>query len=180
MAGKLRRLLQGHFWQTRLGCKTLVLDRGAVQFDYPRSWIVEPCTGSVALFDRKPPADESRLDVSYFRLPQVDWSGLPVADLIDDVTSRERDNAKAGPLREEIRGGIELAWRDVRFVAPRSQRRACFRVCVARRGSIHCLITHEFFGDHARSDEIWHTILDTLVLDRLVHDATRGPAPEGR
>lgn len=162
----LRKLLRGHFWPARQGCNTLVLDRGAVQFDYPRSWVVQPTTGSVALFDRKPPAGEHRLEVSYFRTPPIDWSGLPAADLIDGVTSRERDNARPGPLREEIRGGIELAWRDVRFVSPESRRRACFRVCVARRAGIHCLITYEFWGDPARPDEIWHTMLDTLVLDR--------------
>lgn len=174
MAGELRKLLQGHFWRTREGCKTIVLDRGAVQFDYPRSWTVEPCAGSVTLFDRRPPADESRIDVSYFRLPPVDWSGLPVADLIDGVTSKERDNATPGPLREEFRRGIELAWRNVRFVAPGSQARACFRVCVARHRSIHCLITCEFHGANPRADEIWETILDTLVLDRPVHDVARG------
>lgn len=177
MTWELRSLLPGHFWRTRPGCKTIVVDRGAVQFDYPRSWFVQPNSGSVALFDQKPPAHESRLEVSYFSLPPLDWSGLPVADLIDRVTSKPRDNATCGPLREEIRRGIELAWRDVYLVSPQSGRRACFRTCVARRGGILCLITYECFGaDHSRHDEIWETVLETLVLDRAVRDPRLGPA----
>jgi hypothetical protein len=179
MTWELRKLLPGHFWQTHAGCKTIILDRGAVQFDYPRSWVVQPDDGSVALFDRTPPADDSRLEVSYFRLPPIDLSDLPVADLIDRVTSKEREHATCGPLREEIRGGMELAWRDVNFAHAQSGRRACFRVCVARRGGVQCLITYEFWSrDRSRPDKIWQTVLETLVLDRVVRDPARGPSTE--
>jgi hypothetical protein len=178
MTWELRKLLPGHLWRTLEGCKTIVLDHGAVRFDYPRSWVVEPAAGSVALFDRRPPADENRLEVSYFRIPPIDWSELPVADLIDRVTSREREHATCGPLREEFRAGMELAWRDVNYVHERSGRQACFRVCVARRGSVLCLITYEFWsGDRSRPDGIWQTVLETLVLDHVVRDPTLGPSP---
>jgi hypothetical protein len=179
MKWDVRMLLPRHMWQTLQGCKTIVLDRGAVQFDYPRSWFVEPSPGSVALFDRRPSAYESRLEVSYFRSPSVDWSGLPVADVVDRVTSKPREHATCGPLREEIRRGIELAWRDTICFSPKSPQRACFRVCVARRGGIHCLITYEFWGaDRTLCDDVWQAVLETLVIDRAVVDPTRGPEVE--
>ena len=170
------KLWTRHTWRPQKGWKTIVLDRGAVQFDYPRSWFVEPTTGSVALFDRKPPADANRLEVSYFRTRPIDWSELSIADLVDNVTSKPRENATCGPLREEIRGGIELAWRDTHFRSDASGARACFRVCVARRGGVHCLITYEFWGaDQTLCDSVWETVLDTLALDRVIADPARGP-----
>ena len=187
MPWDLRRLLPGHTWSTRAGCKTIVLDRGAVQFDYPRNWNAEPGAGSVALFDRTPPKG-NRFEVSCMRLPPVDWSGLPVADLVDDVTSKPREHATCGPLREEIRRGIEICWRDVTF-APHeawlARRAMCFRVCVARRGGIHCLVTYEFRRiDRARCDAAWDIVLETLVLDRVIADPLAGPSsaesPDGR
>lgn len=179
----MRTLLPGHTWRTRQRCKTMVLDRGAVQFDFPRSWLVEPAPDSVTVFDRRPPADESRLTVSYLRQPAVDWSGLPVADLVDRLTSKPRDNATCGPLREEIRRGIELAWREMFFALPRSPRHVLFRVCVARRAGVICLITHEDWAGargkkRGRHDDVWLTVLDTLVLDRVVVDPARGPQIE--
>jgi hypothetical protein len=176
MTWDFRRLLPGHGWQTRPGCKTIVLDRGAVQLDYPRSWLVVPTSGSIALFDRQPPAYENRLEVSYFRGPPVDWSGFPLVDLVDSVTSRPRKHASCGPLREEIRRGIELAWRELYFSAEPPRDGVCFRVCVARHGGVHCLITYESLDTgQCCPDDVWECVLDTLVLDRGIADPARGP-----
>ncbi|MEX2179783.1 MAG: hypothetical protein WD801_13795 [Gemmatimonadaceae bacterium] len=177
MPWDLRRLLPRHSWTTRDGCKAIVLDRGAVQFDYPRSWSSQPSGTSVALFDRKPP-DGNRLEVSYLRLPPADWSELPVADLVDRVTSRPRERATCGPLREEFRRGIELSWRELTFTPEQAwlaSHGMCFRVCVARRGSVHCLITYEFRSvDRAQCDDAWDTVIETLVLDRTIANPAAG------
>jgi hypothetical protein len=179
MSWNIRRLLPGHGWHTRPGCRTIVLDRGAVQFDYPRSWIVVPSTDSVAICDREPPANQSRLEVSFLRLPLPEYEELPpAADLVDRVTSPARDNATNGPLREEIRHGIEVAWRDIFLGSTPRRPDGLFRVGIARRGAIHCLITYEWLGGHqARRDDVWEEVLDTLVLDRSISDPARGPAP---
>ncbi|HUH03698.1 MAG TPA: hypothetical protein VML75_17005 [Kofleriaceae bacterium] len=178
MPWDIRRLLPGHGWSTRNGCKTIVLDRGAVQFDYPRSWMVEPGAVTVALLDRKPPKG-NRLEVCCFRLPPRDWSRLPVADLVDDVTSKPRKYAVYGPLREEIRRGIEIAWRDSTFMPSQAwlaHHARCFRVCVARLGNVHCLLTYEFACLHrARCNDAWDTVLETLQLDRVIADPREGP-----
>lgn len=179
MPWDIRRLLPGHGWHTRTGCRTIVLDRGAVQFDYPRSWMVDPRAASVALLDRKPP-NGNRLEVSCLRLPPRDWSRLPVADLVDEVTSKPRKHVVRGPLREEIRRSIEIAWRDSTFVPEQAwlaHHAVCLRVCIARLGSVHCLLTYEFRCLHrARCDDAWNTVLDTLQLDRIIADPCAGPS----
>ena len=175
----IRKLLPGHRWQTRAACKTIVLDRGAVQFDYPRSWVVVPNSESVAICDREPPANQSRLEVSFFRVAVPECEELPpAADFVDRVTSRKRENATYGPLREEIRRGVEVAWRDILLRAPTKRSAALFRVGIARRGSIHCLITYEYFGARReRCDEVWEELLETLMLDRS-SDRPHGPGPD--
>lgn len=178
MPWDLRRLLPNHTWTSRAGCLTMVLDRGAVQFDYPRSWTAKPGTGSVALFDRTPPRG-NRLEVSCMRIPAMDWPGIAVADLVDHVTSKPRNNATRGPLREEIRRGIELASRDLTFAPPQQWlafQAMCFRVCIARYGGVHCLITYEFRrADRTRCEQVWDIVLETLVLDRVIADPLAGP-----
>ena len=178
MPWDLRRLLPNHTWTSRAGCLTMVLDRGAVQFDYPRSWSAQPGAGSIALFDRTPPKG-NRLEVSCLRLPAVDWSGLPIVELVDQVTSKPRRNATPGPLREEFRRGIELALRDLTFAPPQpwlASQAMCFRVCMARYGGVHCLITYEFRrADGARCEDAWDVVLETLVLDRVIADPLAGP-----
>ena len=168
MLSHLKRLLRNRAWTTRDGCNTIILDRGVVRFDYPKSWSAEPQGRSVALLDSAAP-EANRLEVSYIRVPGVDFSKLPVTELVDGVTSQPREHATCGPLREEIRRGIEMCWREVTFTPAepwRGEETVCFRVCVARHRSVHCLITYEFRRDDAeRCDAAWDTVLDTLALD---------------
>lgn len=178
MPWDIRQLLRGHRWTTRDGCKTMVLNRGEVRFDYPRSWAVSPRRNKVALYERAPHKG-NRLEVSCLHFPPLDWSELPVADLLDDVTTVEREQVTPGPLREEIRRGIELAWRDM-TVVPRERWLAYFAMCVrvgmARYGNAHCLITYEFRKRHrARCEDIWDNVLDTLVLNDEIADPAAGP-----
>src|SRR5947208_13957128 len=86
------RLHSHHGWRARPGCKIFVADRGAVRFDYPQDWFVVPEEDSVKLCDKEAPGDDSRLPVSYLRLPPADWSGLPLAALLD---SRMREDGRA-------------------------------------------------------------------------------------
>lgn len=77
------RLRSHHGWRARPGCKIFVADRGAVRFDYPQDWFVLLDEGCITLCDKEPPDDNSRLSVSYQRLPPVNWSGLPVVALLE-------------------------------------------------------------------------------------------------
>src|SRR2546425_5798922 len=124
----------GHGWRARPGCKIFVADRGAVRFDYPQDWILAPDEDSVKLYDKEPPDDGSRLAISYLRLPPVDWSGLPVAALVEaGMQGDERPIDTWGPVRKAQRGDLELAWREVSFLDPVERRKARSRMCIARR-----------------------------------------------
>jgi hypothetical protein len=58
-----------------------VADRGAVRFDFPDTWVLKMGERTVCLYGREPPDDDCRLEVSFTRLPPIDWSGMPVAEL---------------------------------------------------------------------------------------------------
>jgi hypothetical protein len=155
-----------------------VADRGAVRFDYPQDWILAPDEDSVKLYDKEPPDDSSQLAISYLRLPPVDWSGLPVAALVEaGMQGDERPIDTWGPIRKAQRGDLELAWREVSFLDPVERRKARSRMCIARRSTFQCLITFDFWeADLERCEVAWNTVLETLRLGEFIAEATKGPA----
>jgi len=166
-----------HGWRARPGCKIFVADRGAVRFDYPQDWLVLPDEDSVKLYDKEPPDDDSRLAVSYLRLPPIDWSGLSLAALVEaGMRGDERPIHTWGPIQEMRRGDLELAWREVGFVDPLAKREARSRMCIARRSNLQCLITFDFWAsDLPRCGVVWDTVLETLELGSFIADPRRGP-----
>jgi hypothetical protein len=150
-------------------------DRGAVRFDYPQDWIVSPDADSVTFYDKEPPADDSRLTLSVVRLPPVDWSGLPVAALVETgMRGDERPIDTWGPIREAQRAGLDLAWREVSFRDAAGEREARSRICVARHSTVQCLITFDFWAaDLERCEAAWQTVLETLELGKFVADPKR-------
>ena len=171
------RLRPTHGWRARPGCKIFVADRGAVRFDYPTDWVVSPDDDSVKLYDKEPPDDDSRLAVSYLRLPPLDWSGLPVAALVEaGMRGDERPIDTWGPMTESRRGDLELAWREVHYRDSAEKREARSRMCIARRSTLQCLITFDFWAsDLEQCDAAWNTVLETLELGEFIADPTRGP-----
>jgi hypothetical protein len=166
-----------HGWRARPGCKIFVADRGAVRFEYPRTWFIVADEDSVKLYDKQPPHDDSRLAVSYVRLPPIDWSGLPVAALLEAaVRDDERATDAWEPIREQNRADLEIAWREARFIDPGEKREARSRICIARRSTIQCLLTFDFWAANLKPcDAVWSTVLETLELGELIADPTRGP-----
>ena len=171
------RLRSRHGWRARPGCKIFVADRGAVRFDYPIDWVVIPDEDSIKLYDKEPPNDDSRLAVSYVRLPPIDWSGLGLATLVEaGIRGDERPIHTWGPIIETSRGELELAWREVGFVDPAEDREAKSRMCIARRSNLQCLITFDFWAVEApRCEAAWDTVLATLELGEYISDPILGP-----
>jgi hypothetical protein len=99
---KTRKLRDRHYWTAQPGCNVFVADRGAVRFDFPQEWVIVPGSDSINLHDKPPPDDDCVLAVSYLRLPPVDWSGLPLASLVEQTT---KDDTR--PVYE--RGGYHRA-----------------------------------------------------------------------
>jgi hypothetical protein len=171
------KLRSGHGWRARPGHRIFVIDRGAMRFDYPQEWIVIPGERSVALHDQAPPNDEIRLEVSYLRLPSIDWSGLSLASLVEaGMDGEDRSIHTRGPISEIRRDDLELAWREIGFVDSAEKRDARSRLCIARRSNLQCLITFDFWAtDLPRCDTVWNTIVATLQMGERVAEPERGP-----
>ena len=171
------KLRNNHTWKATPGCRTFVADKGAVRFDFPDDWVVIPDNDSIKFYDKTPPDDDSCMAVSYLRLPPADWESLSLASLVESATAGDtRPISDFGPIHEERKGALTIAWREMRFVDP-SQQRECFsRLCLAREGRIQALITFEFWVDDAeRGGQAWTAVLGNLQLGEWFDDPTHGP-----
>src|SRR5437660_1746380 len=89
-----------HTWKAPPDHRIVLLDRGAVRFNIPESWVVEPDAEALKVYDKQPPADDCRLSVTYIRTPPADWSELPLAPLLESAASGDHDlpNHKLGEV----------------------------------------------------------------------------------
>ncbi len=185
------RLKKNHGWKSEPGCQIFVADKGAVRFDLPRGWVVEPGKkGSIKFLDRKPPDDDCTLEMSVFYLnEEIDWSGLPVSRLVAEIGKRKPgdDDPEAGepdaeptdvleelPIVEFHRDGMRAAWSGKRYIDPEENREASSRLLIARKWNIQPLITFAFWSDQAREKgRAWDILLKTLILGDYVEDPTQ-------
>jgi hypothetical protein len=170
------KLKKNHTWKSRPGHRIFVAGRGAVRFDFPQDWVVIPDADSIKLHDRQPPDDDCRLAVSYIHLPEIDWSGLPISELVRQVVEGdERGIIAQGEMHEVRRPDLELAWTEVTFIDPAEGREARSRICLARGSNIQPLITFDFWADDAaRFAPVWDEVLRSLQLGMYIEDPTRG------
>jgi hypothetical protein len=168
------KLPKGHGWRAKPGYNVFVADRGALRFDYPKDWVVQPSDDAYIEFhDKPPPDDDCLLKVTLMRLhPGVDWTGLPVADLLRDLRKTDsRPLHSRGQVVHVQREDLELAWVEDRFVDPTALREACSRVCLARRGTILPFITMDFWlDDLERFSPVWDELLRSLQLGVYISD----------
>ena len=178
--GKTFRLKDRHRWKSKPGYCICVLDRGAVRFDFPVGWIVKHTPDSVRIHDREPPDDNCVLAVSHLRLPPIDWSGLPLRELVAAAVSNEdREILERKDIIERRRGDLELAWVETRYIEARERREALSRVCIGRGSGVQCLITFDLWADDAAGLEpVWNEVLGSLVLGWYVEDPTIGPTTQ--
>lgn len=159
-------------WKAPDGYAIFVADKGAVRFNVPKSWVVKPKDNRIELYDREPPDDDTRLSLTVFRTPPVDWSELPLSRLLADVT---KDSDERGPIRTHPRPDVEIVWTEMPFDDPVEHRPACSRVVLARGQNIHALLTLDFWVDDTqRLEPMWQELLRSVELGRYVSDPTRG------
>lgn len=175
------KLQKNHTWSAKPGHSVFVIDRGAVRFDIPKNWIIQPDTDSVRIHDRKPPHDDAVIAASYLRLPPYDFSGLPVADMVAVANEGdERPIHTWGEIVSAKKDKIDYAWRQMQFVDPKEHREAYSRLLVARQETVQALITMEFWVDQTKKySPIWDTIIETLHLNDYIADPTKGPWGRG-
>ncbi len=171
-------LARHHNWAAQPGHKILILDRGAVSFEYPASWVVTPAEDCVKVFDREPPGDECTLAVSYLKIPVMDWSELPVTSLVQAaLEGDERQFLEVSPIQSDRRLSLEIGWCEGHFTGLPEKRPAIARICVARCPPIQAFVTFDFWAsDLDRCAPVWNTALSTLQVAERVMDPTVGPS----
>ena len=173
------KLKENHGWKAKPGYKIFVADRGAIRFDLPKEWVIVPGPKSIRFYDRQPPDDNCRLEVSLIRHPPIDWSGLPLPQLIREVVKDgPRDTPNIGGVHALRRPDLELAWTELASIDASEHRDACSRVCLARAPNVHAVITLDFWKDDAgRLGPVWEALLSSLELGLSIKDPTQGPVP---
>src|SRR5438270_3047490 len=142
---KTYKLDQMYGWKAKPGYNIFVADRGAVRFDFPESWALHPGeNGSIKLHDQEPPDDDCVLQLSVFHLPpEHDWHGLPMAKMLHDCMEGGDDGREVtsvGPILEDHRGGMDLAWRETGWLdATQDKRPALTRTCLAHKELVQVL-----------------------------------------
>ncbi len=173
------KLKKNHGWRANPGYNVFVMDRGAVRFNIPQDWVIEPESGYIKILDRKPPDDECALAASYIHLRKgIDWSALPVGELLRNVVENgDREVVSRGEIIEQERDDLSLAWTELRVIDPAEQREAFSRTCIARgQNNIQALITFDFWvTDAERLQPVWDETLRSLEIGWFIADPSRGP-----
>src|SRR5690348_18175520 len=87
------KLKKNHTWKAPDGYRIFITDRGALRFNNPDGWVVEPDSDSIKFYDVKPSDDSCRLACSYLRLPtRVDWGSLSLDNLINVALNGDERN----------------------------------------------------------------------------------------
>lgn len=173
---KTFRLKDNHTWRAPDGYKIVVLDRGAVSFNVPHSWVVAK-TQPFEMNDAEPPDDNARLTISFWQLPLgVDWSGLPLIPMLtESVKDSELHILGQSEVTTSARSDLELVWMQQHFMDPKEPREAYTRIALARGWDVQVLITFDFWVDDARKfTPVWDEVLRSLQLGRHIEDPTKG------
>lgn len=175
MGAEKLRLKEKHTWKSRPGYSICVIDRGAVRFDYPANWIVNPDDGAVHLHDRPPSVESCDLGVSIFNVPAEQIPDLPLEDTLRDVLDKKRKAYQDSGIHQLVSGDIEIAWLEQRYKDTEYNRDARLRVALAR-GPVLCLISMNYWANRAAGlERVWDEVLRTLVMGVYVQDPSFGP-----
>ena len=170
------KLKKNHTWTARPGYRIFVADQGAVRFDIPQDWVIIPDSDSIKFHDRQPPDDDCTLAFSYMRLTPIDWNGLPLSQLVQQIVDGDtRGITSEGEMHNLQRPDLEIAWTEVIFIDPTERRQARSRILLGRGSNIQPLITFDFWEeDTSRLSPVWDEVLRSLELGMEIKDATRG------
>jgi hypothetical protein len=170
------KLKDGHTWRCKPGWKICVLDRGALRFDVPQDWVMKADESSVKFCDRQPPDDSCCLEISLLHHSQMDWSGLPLDQLLrDSVADRSGEDIPREDMHRQSRPGVDCAWVEKLFVDPQEGKPARSRIALVRGTNAHALLTLDFWAaDAERVLPVWDEVMRSLDMGLKVADPTLG------
>lgn len=171
-------LKDDHRWQCKPGYKVFVADRGAVRFDVPQDWHFEPDVKSFKFMDRKPPDDDCRLEVSFNRLPEADWSLFPLHYTLKKVLQEDsRGVIDRGEIITVKRQTARIVWAELKFIDSQENREAFSRICIGLGSNVQCLITFDYWADQAETmTPVWDEVIRSLTLGLYIRDPRTGAA----
>lgn len=168
----VHKLPDNHVWKAKCGYNIFVGGGGAIRFDIPEGWIVEPTSDAIKFHDKPPPDDDCLLQVSIIHLPSgIDWTDFPLTYLLDEAVLKDDPRGLTVSRTHKLvqRPDLELAWIEAQFIDPNENRQAFSRAGLARGSDIQALITFEFWPeDRRRFVPVWNEILRTLRLGEYV------------
>lgn len=175
-------LTSSHRWKAAPGYSILVIDAGAVRFEYPQGWHVVPKARQLNLHDRLPPDDEGRFQVTVFRLSPLEsgsWDALPLDQLLSDAVAEGRKRKKragrkgaAAPASTRVhdvtsvrRPDLEYVWTEYSGPDPENGRLVFTRQLMARARGAQPLITFDYYASRAEDYRpVWQHMVDSLRL----------------
>src|SRR5262249_16324209 len=99
-----------HTWKAAPGCRILIVDGGAVRFDFPAACTVISTPKYVCVIDRYPPHDRSLIAVSWRRVP-INALGIPLVPLVNEAAQAEvRPVVRRSQAHSVLRPAVEAAW----------------------------------------------------------------------
>lgn len=164
------------------GNQLFVANAGAVRFEYPGTWLVQPGNnGAINFYDQPPPNHHAILQMSVFEFlgPQVDWTTLPLDQLFVQATAGPTTDPRtlltSGPLNEVRRMGLEAVWREQLMFDHEDRKEVASRQCMARGSNVTVLLSYDFYADEPELFEpVWSDVLRSLVLGQYIKDPTTG------
>ena len=180
-----KRVLQfesSQAWKARPGHRILVIDNGALRFEFPSDWAISVDEKHVQLTRQPEPDDRCGLILSS-RLSSPHVAGVPLNLLLDDITDLASSDARTmigrGPTIQLHRPPQEAAWIQMRFYNPEDAHETCSRICLARAGCTMAIIVFDFWPeDELALCGVWSTFLETLVVGEYFADPATGKRRE--
>ena len=176
-----------HGWRTTSPKNSLfIAERGAVQFEFPREWMIIPSRkGTIMIQDKPYPEENMRFDVGVGQLfredgvplrrigVSVDWE-LPIDEaFMASMIKPEDEMLTVGKLRFASGPTFEAAWRQVSFIDKEENRKLFSRTCVARATSTCGVITLNFWPEYAsKANRAWRLMMATLKIGEYIEDPT--------
>jgi len=168
-----------HNWECPFGYKIFVLARGAVRFNVPENWVLEPQDKSFKFLDKKSPDDDCCLEVSFNQLPPGDWSQFPLESILVKVTEDDsRDVISRGKVVTCKRQTARIVWSEIKFMDTQEEPREAFsRTCIGLGSNVQSLITFDYWADQAEMLlPVWDEVVRSLTLGLYISDPRTGKA----
>ncbi|MGL4609685.1 MAG: hypothetical protein ACRCYY_08365 [Trueperaceae bacterium] len=131
-----------HSWKAPEGYNVFITGRGAVQFNVPQDWVVEPDDDSVKIKDKPSPTDTMALAMSYYNIAEAIWAHpqFPMTMIVKMMSEQDgRNPFWKSDVHLEPRQDLEQAWLEIKYIDPLENCEAQGRWCLVRGKRVVCL-----------------------------------------